>query len=189
MKEIVLHLQTNPDHQYMFFFMFSFRLFQAAVIHIVVQTMLPMSQLLSDVVQHSAAAGIATHPEQRRALNDDLLVQKTHRDIIAVRSRFLSVSLRPPPGRFTAASAAPGQQRAASLCLHNRQEGRRKLNEVSTEHYVNEKVLLSVMTLKRTNTLEEGDSSSCCLMKNIDFFFNPLKKKVCLSYIHNANSK
>lgn len=52
---------------YLLFFMFSFRLFQAAVIHIVVQTMPPMSQLLSDVVQHSAAAGIATHPEQRRS--------------------------------------------------------------------------------------------------------------------------
>lgn len=75
----------------------------------------------------------------RDNLNDDLLVQKKHKDTIAVRSRFLSVSLYPSTGRFTAASAAPRQQRAVSLCFHHRQEGRRKLNEVSTEHYVNEK--------------------------------------------------
>lgn len=77
----------------------------------------------------------------RDYLNDDLLVQKKHKDTIAVRSRFLSVSLCLSSSRFTAASAALGQQRAASLCFHHRQEGRRKLNEVSTEHYVNEKKL------------------------------------------------
>lgn len=77
----------------------------------------------------------------RNALNDDLLVWKKHKDMITldVRSRFFSVSLCLSTGRFTAACAAPGQQRAASLCFHHRQEGRRKLNEVSTEHYVNEK--------------------------------------------------
>lgn len=59
--------------------------------------------------------------------------------MITVRSHSVSVSLRLSAGRFTAASAAPGQQRTASLCFHYRQEGKRKLNEVSTEHYVNEK--------------------------------------------------
>ena len=78
---------------------------------------------------------------ERDTLNDDLLVQKKPKGMITVRSCFLSVSLCLSAGRFTAASAAPGQQRTASLCFHYRQEGRRKLNEVSTEHYVNEKSL------------------------------------------------
>ena len=59
--------------------------------------------------------------------------------MITVRSCFSSVSLCRSTRRFIAASAVPGQQRAASLCFHHRQEGRRKLNEVSAEHYVNEK--------------------------------------------------
>lgn len=172
MREIVSHLQTNPDRQFMFFICYfscflsdSSKQLLSTLLSRLCRPCLSSCQMLCNTRQQLAQP----RTPSRGALNDDLLVQKTHEDIIAVRSRFLSVSLRPPPGRFTAASAAPGQQRAASLCLHNRQEGRRKLNEVSTEHYVNEKVLLSVMTLKRTNT--EEDSSSCCLMKNRVFFF------------------
>ncbi|KAM3623447.1 uncharacterized protein V6R79_011352, partial [Siganus canaliculatus] len=104
----------------------------AAVIHIVVQTLcsqlspgLSSCQMLCNTQQQLAQP----RSPSRGALNNDLLVQKTHKDMITVRSQFLSVSLRPSTARFTAASAAPGQQRAASLCFHHRQEGRRKLDE------------------------------------------------------------
>lgn len=43
------------------------------------KTLLTMSQLLSDVVQHLAAAGII-----RVAPSNDLLVQKIHKDMITV---------------------------------------------------------------------------------------------------------
>lgn len=73
------------------------------------------------------------------ALRRDILAQEKHEDTITASSRSPSVSMCPSAARFTAASAAPRQQRAARLCFHHRQEGRRKLNEVSTEHYVNER--------------------------------------------------
>lgn len=138
---------------------------KAASNHIVVldfcsllKTVLPTSHLLSDVCNTHLQLAEPLSPS-RNALNDDLLVQKKHKDMITVRSHFSSGSLCPSTGRFTAASAAPGQQKTASLCFHHRQEGKRKLNEVSTEHYVNEKSTFSAISLRHRNTLKHGDSS------------------------------
>lgn len=70
------------------------------------------------------------------------------------------LSLCPPARRFTAASTAPGQHRAASLCFHQRQEGRRKLDEVSSEHYGNKKSWFYLQRDRDRNTLERGDGTS-----------------------------
>lgn len=135
-----------------------------------------------------------SHAHQAEILNDDLLVQTSHKDIITVRSRFLSVSLFPSSGRFTAASyTTPRKQRAASLCLHHRQEGRRKLNEVSSEKDVNEKVLFLMMRLRHTTIKMETTADDVCYCFGV--FLNCVKKKIliisiiCLSYINSKNSK
>lgn len=113
---------------------------------------------------------------QAGILNDDLLIQPSHKDIITVRSRFLPVSLFPSSGRFTAASfTTPRKQRAASLCLHHIQEGRRKLNEVSSEKDVNEKSFFLMMKLRHTIIQMEKAADDLLLLVLV--FFKLCKKQ------------
>lgn len=88
-----------------------------------------------------------------------------------------------PAGRFTAAGAAPRQQRASILCFHHRQEGERKLNEVCS--------LLSILWMKEravtSKYTERGRHCLPCIWSDVhltkNFIFCP---ETYLSFISNV---
>lgn len=89
-------------------------------------------------VQHSAAAGRAEQHEQRSSQQGFISAEQTG-EPLAVRSHFLclqdSVSCK-----IYCCKRSSKTSESRFLCFHHRREGRRKLNKVNPEFFVNGKM-------------------------------------------------